>query len=134
MKRYYNAAMLYLIIGLGLGVFYREFTKMLGFEGQTVLKGLHTHVLVLGCIFFIVVLLVEKSFGLSSLKQSKAWFIFYNISFVAFIGTMLTRGILQVKGLDMNGLTHMAGLAHALIGAALIWFMILLGKLVKQNA
>lgn len=133
MKKYYNAAMLYLIIGLGLGVFYREFTKMMGFEGQTVLKGLHTHVLVLGCIFFIVVLLVEKSFGLNNLKQSKAWFIFYNISFIIFIATMIVRGVLQVKGLDMNGLSHMAGLAHALIGAALIWFMILLGKLVKQS-
>lgn len=133
MKKYYNAAMIYLILGLSLGVFYREFTKMLGFEGQTVLKVLHTHVLVLGCIFFILVLLVEKSFTLSSLKQSQAWFIFYNIAFIIFIITMLIRGILQVKGLDMNGLTHMSGLAHALIGVALIWFMVLLGKCIKQD-
>lgn len=133
MKKYYNAAMIYLILGLSLGVFYREFTKMLGFEGQTVLKVLHTHVLVLGCIFFILVLLVEKSFTLSNLKQSQAWFIFYNIAFIIFIITMLIRGILQVKGLDMNGLTHMSGLAHALIGVALIWFMVLLGKCIKQD-
>lgn len=133
MKKYYNAAMIYLIIGLGLGVFYREFTKMSGFEGQTVLKGLHTHVLVLGFIFFIVVLLLEKNFSLSSLKQSKSWFVFYNIAFVAFIGTMLARGILQVKGLDMNGLSHMAGLVHALMGIALVWLMVILGKQIKQN-
>lgn len=133
MKKYYNTAFIYLVLGLGLGVFYREFTKMLGFEGQTVLRGLHTHVIVLGFIFFIIVLLLEKNFNINGLKQSKVWFIFYNISFVAVIVTMLVRGILEVKGLDMAGLSHMAGLAHALMGGALIWFMILLGKAIKDN-
>ncbi|MDA3733345.1 DUF2871 domain-containing protein [Niameybacter massiliensis] len=133
MKKYYNTAFIYLVLGLGLGVFYREFTKMLGFEGQTVLRGLHTHVIVLGFIFFMIVLLLEKNFNINGLKQSKVWFIFYNISFVAVIVTMLVRGILEVKGLDMAGLSHMAGLAHALMGGALIWFMILLGKAIKDN-
>ncbi|MEF9959190.1 MAG: DUF2871 domain-containing protein [Niameybacter sp.] len=134
MKKHYNAAMIYLFLGLSLGVFYREFTKIVGFEGQTILRGLHTHVLVLGFIFFMIVLLVEKSFNLSNLKQSKAWFIFYHIAFGATIITMLVRGILQVQGLDMNGLSHMAGLAHALMGGALIWFTILVGKLVKAQS
>ena len=133
MKKYYNTAFIYLVLGLGLGVFYREFTKMLGFEGQTVLRGLHTHVIVLGFIFFMIVLLLEKNFNINGLKQSKVWFIFYNISLVAVIVTMLVRGILEVKGLDMAGLSHMAGLAHALMGGALIWFMILLGKAIKDN-
>lgn len=133
MKKYYNTAFIYLVLGLGLGVFYREFTKMLGFEGQTILRGLHTHVIVLGFIFFMIVLLLEKNFNINGLKQSKVWFIFYNISFVAVIVTMLVRGILEVKGLDMAGLSHMAGLAHALMGGALIWFMILLGKAIKDN-
>ena len=133
MKKYYNTAFIYLVLGLSLGIFYREFTKILGFEGQTVLKGLHTHVIALGFLFFMIVLLVEKSLNINKLKQSKAWFIFYNISFVAVIATMLVRGILQVKRLDMAGLSHMAGLAHALMGGALIWFMILVGKVIKEN-
>lgn len=133
MRKYFNASIAYLIVGLLSGIFYREMTRLLGFTGETVLKGLHTHILVLGFIFFIIVLLLDKNFGFSNLKGSKAWFITYNISFVYFIGTMLTRGIAQVKGIEISGLSHIAGLAHALMGVALIWFVILGNKMLKQQ-
>lgn len=133
MKKYFNAAAAYLIFGLILGVFYREFTKIAGFTGETVLKGLHTHVLVLGFFFFIIVILVEKNFGLSKLKGATAWFITYNISFIYMIGTMIARGITEVKGTDIAGLSHMAGLSHVLLGVSLGWFMVLMNKVLKQN-
>lgn len=34
MKKYFNFATFYLVLGLVMGVFYREFTKFNGFEGK----------------------------------------------------------------------------------------------------
>lgn len=131
MKKYYYVSFTYLILGLIAGVFYRELTKMSNFTGETVLRGVHTHILVLGFIFFLIVLLIEKNFGLSRLKSAKAWLIAYQVAFVAFIATMVARGVAEVKGFDIAGLSHMAGASHTLLGIALIWFMVLLGKAIK---
>lgn len=131
MKKYYYISFTYLILGLIAGVFYRESTRMSNFTGETVLKGVHTHILVLGFVFFLVVLLLEKNFGLSKLKSTKAWLITYQVAFVIVVATMVARGVAQVKGFDIAGLSHMAGASHALLGIALIWFMVLLGKAIK---
>lgn len=132
MRKYFNTSIMYLIIGLFSGVFYREITKMADYTGETVLKGLHTHILILGFIFFIIVLLLDKNFGFSKLKGSKAWFITYNVTFIYFIATMVTRGIAQVKGIEINGLSHIAGLAHVLLGVVLVWFVVLGNKMLKN--
>lgn len=131
MKKYFYASFTYLILGLIAGVFYRELTRMSDFTGQTVLKGVHTHLLVLGFIFFLVVLVLDKLFQLSQQKGSKAWFITYHVGFVATVATMVARGIAQVKGFDIAGLSHMAGVTHALLGITLVWFMIILGKAIQ---
>lgn len=131
MKKYYYISFTYLILGLIAGVFYRELTRASNFTGETVLRGVHTHILVLGFVFFLVVLLLEKNFGLSKLKSIKAWLITYQVGFVAVIATMVVRGVAEVKGFDVAGLSHMAGVSHTLLGIALIWFMVLLGKAIK---
>lgn len=119
------------MLGLIAGVFYRELTRMSDFTGETVLKGVHTHILVLGFVFFLVVLLLEKNLGISNLKSAKAWLITYQVALVTVVATMVARGVAQVKGFEIAGLSHMAGASHALLGIALIWFMILLGKGIK---
>lgn len=53
MKKIINTAMIYLALGLAAGVFYREFTKWNGFTGKTTLGVVHTHLLVLGMLFFL---------------------------------------------------------------------------------
>ena len=133
MKKYYYISFTYLILGLIAGVFYRELTKAAGFTGDTVLRGVHTHLLVLGFLFFLVVLLLEKSFGLSHLKGMKAWFITYQVALITVVATMVVRGIAEVKGFEVAGLSHMAGLTHALLGIALVWFMILVGKVIPTQ-
>lgn len=119
------------MLGLIAGVFYRELTRMSDFTGETVLKGVHTHILVLGFVFFLVVLLLEKNLGISNLKSAKAWLITYQVALVTVVATMVARGVAQVKGFEIAGLSHMTGASHALLGIALIWFMILLGKAIK---
>ena len=131
MKKYYYISFTYLILGLIAGVFYRELTRTSNFTGETVLRGVHTHILVLGFVFFLIVLLLEKNFELSKLKSIKAWLITYQVAFVAVIATMVVRGVAEVKGFEVAGLSHMAGVSHTLLGIALIWFMILLGKAIK---
>lgn len=133
MKKSYIAAFIYLLIGLGFGVFSREFTKIQGFDGYTVLNVLHTHVLILGFMFFLISLILSKLFSVHQVKSYNAWFIVYNVGLVLTIGSMTVRGILQVNGNDLNGLSHMAGMAHGIIGLALIWFMVLLNKAYKQQ-
>lgn len=66
-----QASMSYTILGLVSGIFYLEFTKMNEFTGVTQLSVLHTHLLVLGMFFFLIVLLLEKVFHLSKEKTLK---------------------------------------------------------------
>ena len=48
MKRYMNSALLYAILAMAGGVFYREFTKFNGFTAKTTLSVVHTHYFLLG--------------------------------------------------------------------------------------
>lgn len=132
MKKYFNFATFYLVLGLVMGVFYREFTKFNGFEGKTVLSVVHTHSITLGFIFFILVLLLEKNFGLSKIKHFSKWLVLYNVSLIYVLGTFTARGIMQVLGTDFAGLSHIAGLGHAMIGIAMIWFIVIVNKSIKE--
>lgn len=69
MKKLYNAAFIYLIIGLLSGVFAREYTKAQGIKGSTMLQLVHTHVLVLGFIFFLVAVALVKVFQIQETKK-----------------------------------------------------------------
>ena len=62
MKRYMNLALLYAVLAMVGGVFYREFTKFNGFTGKTTLGVVHTHYFLLGMVFFLLLLLLEKKF------------------------------------------------------------------------
>ena len=43
MKKYANSALIYAIAAMVFGVFYREFTKFMGFTGESALSVMHTH-------------------------------------------------------------------------------------------
>ena len=131
MKKLYNAAFIYLIIGLLSGVFAREYSKAQGIKGSTMLQLVHTHVLVLGFVFFLIAFALFKVFQMQETKSFCAWFVVYNVGVIFTIVTMLWRGLLQVNGTDFYGLSHMAGLGHVIISIGLVWFMILLKKSFK---
>lgn len=131
MRKYVNFSVFYLALGLAFGVFFREFTKFNNFTDRTTLSALHGHALILGFIFFLVVLILDKLFEISKAKAYKAWLTLYNVSLVFVLVTLLVRGILQVNGSDFAGLSHIAGLAHAMLGVSLIWFATILYKKIK---
>lgn len=128
MKKLFNLSFFYLILGLALGVFFREFTKLNDFTGVTTLSAAHTHTLVLGFIFFLVIVVLENVFTISNIKNFNIWLITYNIGLLSLISTLVTRGILEVLSKDFAGLPHMSGTSHVILGLSLIWFMIILKK------
>ena len=73
MKRLFNLSFFYLILGLALGIFFREFTKLNDFTGITTLSATHTHALVLGFIFFLVIVILEKVEGSTSALLIVNW-------------------------------------------------------------
>lgn len=132
MKKSYYASLFYLVIGMLSGVFYREYSTYSNFDGQTVLSTVHTHLLVLGFLFFLIVMVLCKVFEIHKHKQFSQWFIVYNVGFMMMIGTLIARGIVQVEGTDFAGLPHIAGLAHIIMAAALVWFLLLLHESLKD--
>lgn len=132
-KKLYYTAFTYLVLGLAAGVFYREFTKMNGFNGYTALSFTHSHILVLGFLFFMILTILASISKFEDVKGFNAWYWTYNIGLVFVIVTFIWRGVLQVKSLDFNGLNYIAGLAHTIIGFSLIWFMIIFKRILQDK-
>lgn len=131
MKKIYNVSVFYLIVGLIGGVFYREFTKFNQFEGQTSLSVVHTHALMLGMFFFLILLVLEKSFHLTHHRHNNKFLIFYNIGLVTTIIMLVVRGIIQVLNLNITSamssmVSGIAGLGHICLGIGFIFFFIML--------
>lgn len=133
MKTLYRAAFYYVILGLGFGLFYREFTVFYQFDGLTALSTLHVHTLVLGFIFHLVLLSLDLNLSLNSQKQFKLFFWFYQMSLHGLLVTLTWRGILDVLGTTMVGLNHLAGLFHTTLAISLVLWMILIGKALQQK-
>lgn len=142
MKKYANLAFVYAIAAMVFGVFYREFTKLSGYGGETTLSVMHTHFFVLGMLFFLVVLLLEHAFKLGGGKLNKAFLIVYNIGLVITGGAFFARGFLQVtlglqgaamaSGLDAS-ISGIAGIGHILLGTGIILLFIGLQKALKKR-
>ncbi|GAA1187959.1 DUF2871 domain-containing protein [Brevibacterium paucivorans] len=133
----YYAALTYLILGLASGVFYREYTKIVGFDtGQyTQLSTLHTHLLALGFLFMLIVLALDKVFDLSSSTTFYTFFWTYNAGMAVTITMMVVHGIMAVGGSSSNGMTAgIAGLGHILLTFGLVSLMMSLGGRVKEVA
>lgn len=124
MKRYMNWALIYAVLGLVGGVFFREFTKFYNFTGETTLGYLHLHYLVLGMIFFMIILLFEKNFAFSDKKINRI-FIIYHIGLNIMVLFLLIRGIVQVANIEISksfnaAISGCAGIGHILLGVSLI--------------
>ncbi|WP_295013350.1 DUF2871 domain-containing protein [uncultured Microbacterium sp.] len=127
----------WIALGLGAGVFSREFTKAQGFpdgvSGQLAL--VHTHLLVLGALVGLVVLVLEKTFTLSASRLFRWFFWIYNAG-VLLTGAMMTwHGILDVVKIEPSkAISGIAGAGHILIGAGFVLLLIALGKRIRRAA
>lgn len=137
MKKMINTSFAYMIVGLTSGVFYREFTKLLGFTGKTQLSVLHTHTLVLGMMMFLIVALFFIKFDLNKDPKFKRFYIFYNLGLITTIALMIVRGVTQVletplsKGLNA-AISGTAGISHILLTIGIMYLFSCLRKAASQ--
>ncbi len=138
MKSLYRSAIFYLVMGLGAGLFYREFTRANEFpEGQFTQLGVaHTHLLALGFMMFLIFLVVEKVFAVSRNKKLfNSFFWFYNVGVVLTVGMLIWHGSLTVLGEESTAMiAGIAGIGHILITIGLVLFVVALGRALNEPA
>lgn len=135
MKKYSTIALVYAILAMVGGVFYREFTKILAFEGVTTLSVVHTHYFVLGMFMFLALLLLEKNFAFSTGKTGKV-LIAYHVGLNLTCLMLVLRGVMQVLGTAMSAgmdaaISGMAGIGHIIMGVSLVMILVQLRKAIK---
>lgn len=128
MKRYMNMALLYAVLAMAGGVFYREFTKFNNFVEKTTLSVVHTHYFLLGMVFFLLLLLLEKNFSFTGAKTGRvltAYHMGLNLTAVM----LIVRGVAQVlvpelsSGIDA-AISGIAGIGHILLGVSMILLLV----------
>ena len=122
MKRYINYSIVYAILALVGGVFYREFTKMNDYTSWSTLSVVHTHYFILGMMFFLILGLVSLNVNL---KINRA-VLFYNIGFNLTAIMLVVRGIVQVLDLNVVSavISGIAGIGHIILGVSLILILL----------
>lgn len=134
MKKLYNTSVFYLILGLLSGVFYREFTKFKGINGDTILSVLHSHLLILGFLIFFILVFAEKQYKLTESKKFKSFYISYNTGILLLVGTMILRGIFDINNVDSKALSGIAGLSHIIITIGLILLVLVVKERVVNQS
>ena len=128
MKRYMNLSLVYAVLAMMGGVFYRKFTKFNGFTGKTTLGVVHPHYFLLGMVFFLLLLLLEKNFGFTGPKTGRvliAYQVGLNLTTVMFV----VRGVTQVLGTSLSSgmtavISGMAGIGHIILGVSLVMLLV----------
>ncbi|CCX38934.1 uncharacterized protein BN452_00540 [Clostridium sp. CAG:1013] len=137
MKRYINIALLYAVLAMIGGVFYREFTKFNGFTAKTTLGVVHTHYFLLGMFFFLVLFLLEKNFSFTGAKTGRVLAVYHiglNLTGVMFV----VRGVTQVLGTELSSgmsaaISGIAGIGHILLGVSLVLILVQIKRAVSKE-
>lgn len=140
MKKMIKISMIYFIVALIAGVFYREFTKFNQFSGRTTLSLLHTHLFILGMFLFLILAIFCSIMPqILESKKMKKFYVLMNVSLPLFALTLLVRGIVQVLGMDLSSamnasLSGIAGITHILLTISLgLFFALIFDGLKKAN-
>lgn len=136
MKRYMNMALLYSILAMIGGVFYREFVKFNGFTAKTALGVVHTHYFLLGMVFFLLLLLLEKNFSFTGDKTGRI-LVFYQIGLNLTAVMLVVRGVIQVLGITLStaadaAVSGIAGIGHILLGVSLVLLLMQIRRSVSD--
>lgn len=137
MKKFINLAFIYAILAMVGGVFYREFTKFVGFTGKTTLAFVHLHYFVLGVVIFLILAIFSNFTDLENSKKLKPFMITYNIGLNFMIVMFIVKGITQALEIEMTKTTlamisGFAGIAHITLGVGIILLFLML-KSIKST-
>lgn len=136
MKRYANTALLYAILAMVGGVFYREFTKFNGFTAKTTLSVVHTHYFLMGMVFFLLLLMLEKAFSFTGAKTGRVLAL-YHVGLNLTTVMLVVRGVFQVLGISLSAgmnaaISGIAGIGHILLGVSLILMLLQIKRSVTK--
>ena len=137
MKRYMNSALLYAILAMAGGVFYREFTKFNRFTSKTILSVVHTHYFLLGMVFFLLLLVLEKNLSFTGVKTGRV-LLTYHIGLNLTAVMLVVRGVTQVMGAELSrgadaAISGMAGIGHILLGSGLVLLLLQIRRSVAAS-
>ena len=136
MKRYANTALLYAILAMVGGVFYREFTKFNSFTAKTTLSVVHTHDFLMGMVFFLLLLMLEKAFSFTGAKTGRVLAL-YHVGLNLTAVMLVVRGVFQVLGTSLSAgmnaaISGIAGIGHILLGVSLILMLLQIKRSVTK--
>ncbi len=128
MKRYMNTALLYAILAMVGGVFYREFAKFNNFTGKTTLSVVHIHYFLLGMVFFLLLLLLEKNYSFTDAKTGRVLAVYHiglNLTVVMFVVRGVTQVLAPTLSSGMNAaISGIAGIGHILLGVSMVLLLL----------
>ena len=138
MKRYLNLSLVYAVAAMAGGVFYREFTKLNGFDGVTALGKVHAHLFLLGTIVFLLVALFAAQSDLRKQRTFRVFLRVYNIGVPLTAVMMAVRGVTQVLGMSLSAgasasISGIAGIGHILTGVGIILLLVSLKGLEQDR-
>ncbi len=137
MKKLIDLAFFYAAVGLGCGVFYREFTKYHDFSGHTVLAAAHVHLLALGTLLFLILALFALHTDLLEQAPFRRFLILYQIALPATVVLLMVRGVFEVLGTELTraldaSISGLSGIAHILMTMAFVLLFLSMRRLKKQ--
>ena len=138
MKRYLNLSLVYAVAAMAGGVFYREFTKLNGFDGVTALGKVHAHLFLLGTIVFLLVALFAAQGDLRKQRTFRVFLRVYNVGVPLTAAMMAVRGVTQVLGMSLSAgasasISGIAGIGHILTGVGILLLLVSLKGLEKDR-
>lgn len=138
MTRLLRTAFAYMLLGVLSGLFYREYTKAADALGaDTQLSILHTHLLALGMMVFLVVLALDALLSLTGRRSFTVFYWTYNIGLLVTVAMQAVRGVLTLDGQDpattSAAIPGIAGLGHILLTVGLISLFVALGAAITER-
>ena len=132
-KRFVNAAIVYAVLAMVFGVFYREYTKILDFSGATTLSVVHTHYFAMGMTMFLLFALLDKAFGFAGQKRAGGWVVAYHVGLNLTVLGLVARGLADVQGAELSSaldasISGISGLGHTVLGVSLVAILLLVRK------
>ncbi|MFF5792846.1 DUF2871 family protein [Paeniglutamicibacter sp. NPDC012692] len=127
------------ITGVLSGLYYRELTKSHDFVDRSAsqLPLVHTHLLILGFIFLLVIMALEKVFSISSIApRAFTWFYWlWTVGVALTGGMMLVKGTMVVVGADASSAAFAgtAGLGHIALTVAIVLLFVAMRAAVRKN-
>ncbi len=132
-KRFFNAAIVYAILAMVGGVFFREYTKYMQYTGDTNLSVIHAHYFMLGMFFFLVLALLDKAFAFAGRKGVMIWVTVYHVGLNLTVACLFLRGLAQMQPVELSAvldasLSGVAGIGHIILGTGILVLLILIRK------